>query len=430
MRVGSPLKSAFVITLLAILLPAFPGFGHVLPKSDKATIVDTTGGEEQVAPDVLAGVPSAVLTKGPKKILHVVLVDKSKQRLYLYLYRTDGEINLVRSFPCSTGKAIGDKIKEGDRRTPEGVYFFTKAYYDNKVTIFGTTAFHLNYPDPFDTAEGKEGNGIYLHGTNRPLGSRDTNGCVVMNNRDLDFIRQRIEIHDTPIVISPKLTWISMEKLEQDRREFAAALQANWQTWSGSIVDQIPEGSTYDLEHAVLLRQNGRTLIRTPVMVEEKLGGWRNIYLSDFRKGETVLASLWMARGQRLSVPRPVEADQLSEERLLAFLQGWVKAWESRDVNEYMSYYSRRFRAYGMNYRQWRAYKRSLARKYRAIDVEINAIRMMIKGSRAQITFRQKYYSDQFHDDGIKTMSLRYESGGWKIKREDWEPLDSMEAKK
>ena len=418
------------MTLLAILLPAFPGFGHVLPKSDKATIVDTTGQDPPPLAEPLAGVPSAVLTKGPKKSLHVVLVDKSKQRLYLYLYRPDGKINLVRSFPCSTGKAIGDKIKEGDRRTPEGVYFFTKAYYDNKVTIFGTTAFHLNYPDPFDTAEGKEGNGIYLHGTNRPLGSRDTNGCVVMNNRDLDFIRQRIELYDTPIIISPKLTWISMEQLDEDRKEFLNALKDNWSAWSNSIVADTPAGSIHDLERAVLLRQNGRTLIRTPVLVDSELSGWRNIYLNDVRKDETVLASLWMPRGRRVSAPLLADSDQRSEEHLLAFLQGWVKAWESRDVKEYMSYYSRRFKAYGMNYRQWRAYKRSLARKYNAIDVEINAIRMKIWGSKAVITFRQKYYSDQFHDDGVKIMDLRFESGGWKIRGEDWTPLEPMEAKR
>ena len=83
------------------------------------------------------GLPEAVVTSGPLRPLHVVLVDKSRQRLYLYLYHPEGKVELIRSFPCSTGRSEGDKLKEGDRRTPEGIYFFTKVYRDNKVTIFG-----------------------------------------------------------------------------------------------------------------------------------------------------------------------------------------------------------------------------------------------------------------------------------------------------
>ncbi len=298
------------------------------------------------------------------------------------------------------------------------------------MTIFGTTAFHLNYPDPFDTAEGREGNGIYLHGTNRPLGSRATNGCVVMNNPDLDFVRERIELHDTPIIISPKLKWVSSEQLDRDKERFLRDIKSNWESWSGSLAKDTPRGAAYDLNRAVLFRQNGKTLIRTPVLVNSDFAGWRNIYLNDYLGSGEILASLWSPKGEKTYVPPRSVSTQSVEKQLLSFLQGWVKAWESRDVNVYMTYYSRRFRAYGMNYRKWRAYKRYLARKYKAIDVQIQGIRIKVSRTRAVITFRQKYYSDRFQDDGVKVLKLKLQSNGWKIRREDWTPIATMEAKR
>ena len=423
------LKSA-LIALVLIFSPVASGFGHTLQKIDRITVVDTNPEKGEGPAELIPGVPAAVVTGDLKRPLHIVLVDKSKQRLYLYYYKVDGKVNLVRSFPCSTGRSDGDKVKEGDRRTPEGIYFFTKAYYDSKVTIFGTTAFHLNYPDPFDQAEGREGNGIYLHGTNRPLGSRDTNGCVVMNNPDLDYLRQRIVLHETPIIITPKLNWISKEQLDQEKDKLREDIKSNWEAWSLSAANNGPDRAVYDLEQAMLLRQNGRTLIRTPVFLDSALAGWRNIYLNSYEDSGAVLASLWMPRGRsEFSAARELPG-QKSEEVLMSFLQGWVKAWESQDVNQYMRYYSRNFRAYGMDYGQWKAYKRKLARKYKAIDVQISAIKIKFAGSRAIISFRQQYYSDKFQDDGTKVVKLKYERGGWKIWREDWSPSETMEAKK
>ncbi len=422
------LKSALVLILIA--LAPVSGYGHSLQKIDKITVIDTNPQDNSGSAQVISGVPAAVVPGNLKRPLHAMLVDKSTQRLHLYFYALDGKVNLVRSFPCSTGRSDGDKVREGDRRTPEGIYFFTKAYYDNKVTIFGTTAFHLNYPDPFDQAEGREGNGIYLHGTNRPLGSRDTNGCVVMNNPDLDYLRQRIVLNDTPIIITPKLRWISREQLDRDREKLQEDMRSNFESWSQSTAGNNPKKGVYDPDQVVMLRQNGRTLIRTPVFMNSALAGWKNIYLNNYEGSGAVLASLWMPKGQSgFSLARDLTG-QTSREQLLSFLQGWVKAWESRNVNEYMKYYSKRFRAYGMNYWQWRGYKRKLARKYKAIDVQISGIKIKISGSRAVISFRQQYYSDKFHDDGTKEIRLTHESGGWKIRREDWSPAETMEAKK
>ncbi|MBW1713081.1 MAG: L,D-transpeptidase [Deltaproteobacteria bacterium] len=370
-----------------------------------------------------------MVTSGLVRPLHVILVDKSLQRLYLYLYQPAGQVERVRRFPCSTGKSEGDKVKEGDLRTPEGVYFFTKLFRDNKVTIFGNTAYHINYPDPFDGAEGRDGNGIYLHGTNRPLGSRATNGCVVMNNSDLDFLSRRIRLHDTPIIISRRLSWLARDQFDQHRATFRKSLASNRSQWGRLTTNPLPAGARLNLDQAVLLREAKRAVVLIPVSSGGDFLGWQSIYLAEYPDTAQVLARVW----QPLISPAPVLAARAGKARrqeVLVFLQDWVRAWESRNVDSYMAFYSKRFKAYGMNYRQWRTYKSRLANKYRAIDVEIGKIDIKLRGRRALVSFRQKYFSDQFQDVGRKLLKLRQEKGAWKIWREDWKPEPTIKAKK
>ncbi len=88
--------------------------------------------------------------------IHLILVEKDYQRLRVL--RHDGRLKVVAEYFAATGESFGPKETEGDSRTPEGVYFITKRYIDNKVTVFGTRAFHLNYPNVFDRDDGRGGN--------------------------------------------------------------------------------------------------------------------------------------------------------------------------------------------------------------------------------------------------------------------------------
>lgn len=371
-------------------------------------------------------VPAAVVASEKADPFKVILVDKSLQRLFLYEYDGAGGSRLIRSFACSTGRVEGDKVKEGDRRTPEGIYFFTKVYIDRKLTIFGTRAYHINYPDPYDRADGREGNGIYLHGTNRPLGSRDTNGCVVMNNADLESLSRHVGIHNTPIVISRSLKWTGPDQAESSKRRFSEFVE-NRGRFFGKKADATEQGRQ-DLSKAVLLTNHNRAVLWVPVYGKERLVGWKNIYLPNYPEQPDYLAQVW----------RPIEpeADRYlasragGKEQVISFLRDWVRDWESRNISRYIRHYSHGFRAYGMNYRKWRSYKAGLADKYGQIDVEIKHIGIKVRGRRATVTFSQRYVSDKYNDVGVKTMSLIRERGRWKIHRENWRPAPNMEAKR
>lgn len=415
----------YILIGLAVCLLAAPAWGSTTTGSGSShlSLIQAEGSPRPVL------VPAAVLTTGLHQPLTVLLVDKASQHLYVYSYLRDGRINLIRSFPCSTGKREGDKVREGDRRTPEGIYFFTKVFRDKKVTIFGKTAFHMNYPNPFDAREGRQGNGIYLHGTNRPLGSRATNGCVVMNQPDLDYVERLIKLYDTPIIVSRRVAWTTPQALLRDRAKFKTQLRADWAGWEPVLTATARGEATLSPQRSVLLRQADQRVLLVPSALDDQILGWEALYLSG--RKETV-ARLWLPRGgiirtvaKRNPAPRKDPKPDIRK-----FIDNWVEAWTARDVKRYISHYSRKFKAYGMNFRNWRSYKRNLFAKQKSIEVRISDLDIKTRGKRALVTFRQQYSSDNHQDVGVKLMSLRFERGSWKIWRENWKPAPKMEAKR
>jgi L,D-transpeptidase catalytic domain len=143
--------------------------------------------------------------KGNGKAIYLILVEKAIQKLHLYCY--DGGYQLIKSYDCSTGEQPGKKRKENDEKTPEGIYFSVKSYRDSKVTLFGDRAFGLDYPDIFDRFENNQGNGIFIHGSNKTIKPFSTNGCVVLNTRDLADLDQRVSLKKTPVIIADRLPY-------------------------------------------------------------------------------------------------------------------------------------------------------------------------------------------------------------------------------
>ena len=140
---------------------------------------------------------------------YCILVEKDRQ--LLRVLRHDGRIQVVAEYVAATGENFGPKEEEGDAKTPEGVYFITKTYLDRKMSVFGNRAFHLNYPNYFDTQQGRGGNGIFIHGTNRPLRLSSSNGCVTLANKDLDSLSAFLELNP-PIFIVPSLAKLRTAK--------------------------------------------------------------------------------------------------------------------------------------------------------------------------------------------------------------------------
>jgi murein L,D-transpeptidase YafK len=61
---------------------------------------------------------------------------------------------------------------------------------DKLTDFYGSGAFPINYPNEWDRIRGRNGYGIWLHGTPRDTYSRPpraSDGCIVLSNEDLDL---------------------------------------------------------------------------------------------------------------------------------------------------------------------------------------------------------------------------------------------------
>jgi murein L,D-transpeptidase YafK len=147
-----------------------------------------------------------------------LLIHKEKRSL------TYTEGNVTREFAISLGSSpVGPKLRQGDRKTPEGVY-----YIMNKNP---KSQFHLSlgvsYPNIEDAREGlrlkliskgefaaiekairlrrippqntRMGGAIYIHGGGAQ--SDWTWGCIALDNRDMDFLFSHVKVGDKVTIL-------------------------------------------------------------------------------------------------------------------------------------------------------------------------------------------------------------------------------------
>ena len=178
-------------------------------------------------------VPAYLLQLNPE-IKHAIVIDLNKSRLYLY-ENNNGELNLLSDYYVSIGKNGAVKQREGDKRTPIGVYHITDFLSPNKLPDFyGSGAFPINYPNSLDKIAGKTGYGIWLHGTPTNTYSRRpraSDGCVTLSNNDLETIKPLLKTGQTPVIIAEAVNWVKSESITEQGQHFSAVLNSWLQDW-------------------------------------------------------------------------------------------------------------------------------------------------------------------------------------------------------
>jgi murein L,D-transpeptidase YafK len=177
----------------------------------------------------------------------------------LYLYQNlNGEPRYVTDYYISSGKNGSEKLKEGDQRTPLGVYFVTATLPKSQLSDFyGAGAYPISYPNEWDRQHGRDGHGIWLHGTpsntySRP--PRSSNGCVVLTNQDLTTLGKTLQIGLTPVIISEHVEWMSPDNWRAQRNALVSQIE-NWRRdWENRDTD------AYLRHYAKNFNANGHTL--------------------------------------------------------------------------------------------------------------------------------------------------------------------------
>lgn len=187
-------------------------------------------------------IPRYLLQLEPEQKFAFV-VDASKYTLYVF-ENDNGKPRYVADYYTTIGRNGTDKLREGDKKTPLGVYQVTgnlqRDYlvktYGNQSSLYGDGAFPLNYPNDWDRRLGRNGHGIWLHGVPHDTYSRPpraSDGCVAMTNEDLLAISKHVQVGITPVIISPSVEWVEPGAGQSTKQALSQALErwrADWET--------------------------------------------------------------------------------------------------------------------------------------------------------------------------------------------------------
>ena len=203
------------------------GFGNIpgVPREQMEDLRDEARARLKRMQEQPPALPPKYLWRLDASQHYAIVVDTSKSTLYLY-QNVNGEARYVSDFYISIGKLGTTKIAEGDQKTPLGVYFVSASLPKKTLTDFyGSGAYPLNYPNEWDHKQGRDGYGIWLHGTPRDTYSRPpraSNGCIVLSNEDLDKLGKVMQVGITPVIITNGMDSANA----QDQAERTALLQS------------------------------------------------------------------------------------------------------------------------------------------------------------------------------------------------------------
>ncbi|MDX9821667.1 MAG: L,D-transpeptidase family protein [Syntrophales bacterium] len=405
---------------------------------------------------------------------YAILIDKQGQRLFVF-HKEGTQIKTVFEARCSTGKNPGSKMETGDAKTPEGIFFATKIITEKKTSsIYGPLAIYLDYPNYLDRKIGKNGYNIWIHGTNKPLEPFSTNGCVALQNGDIEKLVRFIQLQKTPIIIQDSVRWVS----EEQQQSAKADLQKTLAEWQKALTSGHAAASDYlyainapaerqqqkeflsalrtvkGLDDHYLLSARDVSIFKQDryaviqfdqILAVQPDGGFRGTYLKLFLENHngrwgpvrevaaetpvTLLAKASATAVRKPSAPRPAvpssrikpdsEADTAE---VVRFVEAWRSSWEKGDLSSYRSCYAKDFTSRSMNLDVWIAYKGALQRRYKKIRVRVEGLSVEARDGSISAVFIQKYSAPGIKTSGKKKLDLKREDGKWKISRETFHP--------
>ena len=391
---------------------------------------------------------------------YAIVVEKNTQRLFLYEY--DGKMyKEINRFKCSTGEAPGAKSVSGDKKTPEGVYFFTKEHKKKDLApIYGTRAFPIDYPNFLDRIAGRDGHSIWMHGTNKPLKARDSNGCIDLANPDIEKLAKYITLNRTPIIIVDKISYVSddsdkkiAESISRFLLNWNNSLQNGtyheylnfydpeylpdiswWPDWSGlrkkiqssniafSIKLKRPIVSMHKGIYVVLFDQIAmNSEMDLPVGTKKIFIAERGDQLRIIGEEDQVLSNMKRAANENILIAATRKLKNTFDDKrdIKDLINTWVKTWSAKDIKQYGKCYARNFISQGgANLQSWLKYKSRLNKKYDLIQISIDNLVIKKDRNKTKAYFIQTYVSSGYRSVSSKRLELLREKGLWKIYRE------------
>lgn len=192
-------------------------------------------------------VPRSLLQLDPAQ-KYAFVVDTSKYTLYVF-ENDNGTPRYVADYYTTIGRNGTEKQREGDKKTPLGVYHVTgnlpreqlTKTYGTQSVLYGDGALPISYPNEWDRRRGRNGHGIWLHGVpfdtySRP--PRASDGCVALTNEDLMTISKQVQVGVTPVVIAQDVEWVEAGSSKNTRNALQQSVESWRRDWESRDTEQ------------------------------------------------------------------------------------------------------------------------------------------------------------------------------------------------
>ena len=147
--------------------------------------------------------PVASMPRPEGNFNYLLAVDKVRGEL-LVLKESEKSYIIANRFKSIFGSKLGDKMKTGDLKTPEGLYYIVSIKEDDDLPArYGPRAYVLDYPNTLDRKNGKSGYGIWIHGSGLGEKIEPTEGCVEVNDKNIIDLGWYATV-GTPVYIFPE----------------------------------------------------------------------------------------------------------------------------------------------------------------------------------------------------------------------------------
>jgi murein L,D-transpeptidase YafK len=145
-----------------------------------------TGRKVLFQPDVSKPLAESLAEKGLSPGLPVYIrIFKEENILELWMER-NGRFELALTYPiCAWSGHLGPKLREGDKQSPEGFYLVSQRQLKPDSSFH--LALNIGFPNAFDTAQGRTGSFLMIHGACVSI------GCYAMTDGGIEGIYTAVE---------------------------------------------------------------------------------------------------------------------------------------------------------------------------------------------------------------------------------------------
>ena len=109
---------------------------------------------------------------------------------------------------------------------------------------------------------------------------------------------------------------------------------------------------------------------------------------------------------------------ETEEKKIKELLHSWKSAWEEKNIEKYMSFYSKAFTKLTYNWTGYKKYKKNIFNRPGAISIEIKNLKVRWENFFMLVSFIQKYQSASISSTTVKMLHFQQEKEGWKIVKE------------